>query len=102
MQTIEHDGFEVDRCRDCHGIWFDLGESDFLRNVVAANAIDTGDPERGRETNLVDRYRCPRCGGGMMRRVDVRGEHVKYEECTSCRGTFFDAGEFATLVASQQ
>ena len=99
METVTHDGFEIDRCKLCRGIWFDLGESEFLRYEDAARSIDTGNPEKGSETNDIDRYRCPRCGGGMMRRVDLRGKHVKYEECSSCRGTFFDAGEFADLVA---
>ncbi len=46
----------------------------------------------------VDRYRCPRCAGGMLRRVDPKQTHIRYEECTSCRGTFFDAGEFTDLI----
>ncbi len=46
----------------------------------------------------VDRYRCPRCAGGMLRRVDPKQTQIRYEECTSCRGTFFDAGEFTDLI----
>jgi Zn-finger nucleic acid-binding protein len=50
------------------------------------------------KTNEIDRYRCPRCDGGMLRRVDPKHSQIQYEECTSCRGSFFDAGEFAELV----
>lgn len=95
METLEYEGVEVDRCKNCKGIWFDVGETHPLRKGNAAAAIDTGDPLKGKQTNQIDRYRCPRCDGGMMRMVDPQRAHIKYEECTSCRGSFFDAGEFA-------
>ncbi len=98
METIVYEGVEVDRCRSCQGIWFDAGESDWLRHEDAAAVIDTGDPAAGMKTNEIDRYRCPRCDGGMLRRVDPKHPQIRYEECTSCRGSFFDAGEFAELV----
>jgi Zn-finger nucleic acid-binding protein len=34
----------------------------------------------------------------MMRKTDPKKKQIQYEECTSCRGTFFDAGEFTDLV----
>ena len=100
METLEYEGIEVDRCKICKGIWFDIGESDWLRDNSAAATIDTGDPQIGKQSNEIDRYRCPRCGGGMMRRIDPQQKHIQYEECTSCRGTFFDAGEFSDLTQS--
>ncbi|HSM30372.1 MAG TPA: MFS transporter, partial [Woeseiaceae bacterium] len=70
MEQVEYEGTEVDRCTICHGIWFDVGEIDILKNKQAAAAIDTGDKKTGRESNAVDRYDCPRCGGAMVRVVD--------------------------------
>ena len=32
MEAIEYEGIEVDRCKICQGIWFDAGESDWLRH----------------------------------------------------------------------
>ena len=98
MEAVEFEGVEVDRCKECKGIWFDVGESDWLLGKDAAEAIDTGDPEIGKQTNQIDSYRCPRCNGGMIRRTDPKQSNIKYEECTSCRGLFFDAGEFTDLV----
>lgn len=98
MQAVEFEGVEVDRCDQCHGIWFDVGESDWLFGEDAAAALDTGDPDVGKNTNQIVRYRCPRCDGGMMRRTDHRHSKIEYEECTSCRGSFFDAGEFTELI----
>ena len=102
MDALEYEGIEVDRCRSCHGIWFDAGESHWLRHEEAASAIDTGDPAMGREHNETKSYRCPRCDGGMMRHVDLEKTHIHFEECTSCRGSFFDAGEFAALLQDRK
>jgi PAT family beta-lactamase induction signal transducer AmpG len=98
MMTLTIDGAEIDRCSDCHGLWFDAGEVDKLRNREAAAAIDVGDPAVGKARNLIDHYRCPRCGGEMNRLVDPQQTHIWYEECEDCHGAYFDAGEFKDLT----
>jgi PAT family beta-lactamase induction signal transducer AmpG len=98
MEQVDYEGVEIDRCKYCKGIWFDVGESDALRRKDAAGAIDTGSARKGRQTNQTNRYPCPRCGGGMMRTNDPKQTHIHFEECTSCRGSFFDAGEFTDLA----
>ncbi len=97
MEQVAYDGTEIDRCIYCKGIWFDAGEREALQNKTAAAAIDTGSPRLGKQTNKIDRYRCPRCSGAMVRMVDAQQTHIWYEECSSCRGSFFDAGEFTDL-----
>ncbi len=98
MEQVDYDGVEIDRCKYCKGIWFDVGESDALRSKDAASEIDIGSARKGRQTNKTNRYPCPRCGGGMMRTNDPKQTHIHFEECTSCRGSFFDAGEFTDLA----
>jgi len=98
MESLDIDGIEIDRCTECHGLWFDPGEMEMLRNRKAATAIDIGDPERGKVQNTIDRYRCPRCGGSMARMVDPTQTHIWYEQCGSCHGSYFDAGEFSDLA----
>jgi PAT family beta-lactamase induction signal transducer AmpG len=98
MEPLDVDGIEIDRCTACHGLWFDPGEMEMLRNKKAAAAIDIGDPGRGKVQNTIDRYRCPRCGGSMARMVDPTQPHIWYEQCGSCHGSYFDAGEFSDLV----
>jgi len=102
MQAADFEGVEVDRCGNCKGIWFDAGERDWLFGEDAARALDTGDPEVGKQTNQIVRYRCPRCAGGMLRQQDRRYLEIQYEECTSCRGSFFDAGEFTDLIRNSK
>ena len=96
-EWVVYEGTEIDRCTYCKGIWFDAGEREALSNKQAAAALDTGSKRVGKQTNEIDHYRCPRCSGGMLRMVDPKQSHIWYEECSSCRGSFFDAGEFTDL-----
>jgi PAT family beta-lactamase induction signal transducer AmpG len=97
MEPIHHDGLVVDRCASCLGLWFDDGEVGRLRTKAAAKAIDTGSARIGRAHDAVHDYRCPRCGGHMIRRVDPQQPHIGFEECSACHGSYFDAGEFSDL-----
>lgn len=98
MELLEVDGVQVDRCLACQGLWFDAGEVDRLRDKAVAAALDVGDAETGRTHNSVDHYRCPRCGGQMLRMVDPKQPHIWYEQCGECYGSYFDAGEFLDLA----
>ncbi len=98
MQQIMIDGTEVDRCTSCHGIWFDDGELSKLGNKKAAAALDIGDIKTGKKQNKIEQYRCPRCAGAMNQLVDPAQTHIWFEQCDSCRGSFFDAGELTDLA----
>ena len=98
MQQIMIDNIEVDRCSACHGLWFDDGELSKLRNKEAAAALDIGDVKTGKKQNEIEHYRCPRCAGAMNRMVDPEQTHIWFEQCDSCRGSFFDAGELTDLA----
>jgi len=98
MQQIMIDDMEIDRCSSCHGLWFDDGELSKLRNKEAAAALDIGDVVTGKKQNEIEHYRCPRCAGQMNRLVDPQQTHIWFEQCDSCRGSFFDAGELTDLA----
>ena len=98
MDVYEVDGVQIDRCSGCHGLWFDAGEVDKLRSRNVAAALDIGDSSTGRSHNTIDHYRCPRCGGHMLRMVDPQQSHIWYEQCSECHGSYFDAGEFLDLA----
>lgn len=98
MEQVEYEGVEIDRCNYCKGIWFDAGEREALRDSEAAIAVDSGAAKVGKEANTFDNYSCPRCSGVMVRVVDWHQTHIWYEECSSCSGSFFDAGEFVDLT----
>jgi PAT family beta-lactamase induction signal transducer AmpG len=97
MEQIDYEGTEIDRCTICSGIWFDVGEIDILRDKQAAAAIDTGDAKLGKQSNTMDNYQCPRCSGAMVKVVDPKQSHIWYETCSSCHGSYLDAGELRDL-----
>ncbi len=97
MDQLEIEGIVIDRCSSCNGIWFDEGEVEALSNKEDAAAIDIGSARVGKQQNIIDHYRCPRCGGEMENQVDARQRHIWYETCKDCKGSFFDAGEFRDL-----
>jgi PAT family beta-lactamase induction signal transducer AmpG len=98
MEQVMIDDTEVDRCTSCHGLWFDDGELGKLRSKEAAAVLDIGDIKTGKAQNRIENYRCPRCAGPMNRLVDPNQTHIWFEQCDSCRGSFFDAGELTDLV----
>jgi PAT family beta-lactamase induction signal transducer AmpG len=97
MEPIDYEGTEVDRCTICQGIWFDAGEIEILKDKKAAAAIDVGDKKIGKQSNTIDHYDCPRCGGAMVRVVDPVQTHIWYETCSGCSGSYLDAGELRDL-----
>ncbi len=97
MEQIDYEGTEIDRCTICKGIWFDAGEIEIMKYEQAAAIIDTGDAKVGKESNKLDRYQCPRCSGAMVRVVDPKQTHIWYETCSSCKGSYLDAGELLDL-----
>jgi Zn-finger nucleic acid-binding protein len=97
MEQIDYEGTEIDRCIICHGIWFDAGEIEVLKDKQAAAAIDTGDAKVGKRSNTMDNYQCPRCSGAMAKVVDPEQTHIWYETCSSCNGSYLDAGELRDL-----
>jgi len=98
MVPIEVETFEVDRCAQCEGIWFDAGELDWLAQREVAEVVDTGDSSTGSEMNAVTEIDCPRCSRPMKHVSDEYKPDIHYEICIYCEGAFLDAGEFRDLA----
>ncbi len=52
MEKVEFEKIEVDRCKDCQGIWFDILEHEDLKKIQGSEAINVGDPEKGARFNI--------------------------------------------------
>jgi Zn-finger nucleic acid-binding protein len=98
MEQIDYEGVEIDRCRNCKGLWFDAGEIEVLSTKNAAAALDTGDVATGMQHNAIQDYECPRCSDTMKPTVDARQPHISFETCNACHGSFLDAGELRDLA----
>jgi len=100
MEVIIFQGIEIDRCKRCHGLWFDRMEKEQLKNLQGAGDIDVGADQEGEEYNELVFVECPKCFT-MLDQVEIEDPYVKYEICPSCHGSFFDAGEFRDYVATK-
>jgi Zn-finger nucleic acid-binding protein len=97
MVTVLFEGIEVDRCVDCHGLWFDRFEREKLLKRRDSEAIDNGDAQLGSEFDRVNSILCPHCGSRMTPMVALGRPRIYFEQCPLCAGSFFDAGEFRHL-----
>ncbi len=83
----------IDRCTNCKGMWFDIGEAEALKEKWMSDHVDTGDPDLGRKHNKIRDVNCPRCGKQMAKLLDPVQTHIEYEACEE-HGMYLDAGEF--------
>lgn len=94
MRTTQYKEIEYDQCKSCGGLWFDALEAEELVEIPGAVDIDTGDMKQGAELNKKRNIDCPNCNLRMVQVRDREQPHIQLEACSSCHGTFFDAGEF--------
>ncbi|MDK9790048.1 zf-TFIIB domain-containing protein [Vibrio sp. D431a] len=88
---------DLERCSGCKGLWLDYHEIEDLKPI--ADAIDIGCEGVGKTLNNVDRISCPICpNNNLLRMVDPKQPHIWYESCPTCKGRFYDAGEFKDLA----
>lgn len=96
--TVVHD-VEVDRCRQCAGVWFDADE---LGRLLALDAGELKPLTRGGEHPAANALvaACPRDGERLLRVTSTRDRGVTLDMCPVCRGLWLDGGEFARLAAA--
>jgi Zn-finger nucleic acid-binding protein len=96
MLEVTHGEIVIDRCTNCHGLWFDEDEAHHLRKLEDSHVLDTGDPVEGWKMDSRADINCPRCGKEMEKTADSKQKHIWYEICHD-HGMFLDAGEFKDL-----
>ena len=97
FETITYADIQVERCLGCQGLWFDMLEKEDLVKIEGSESIDIGNDQVGEEYSNLRNIKCPHCTVKMIPMVDKDQHDIKYESCTVCYGTFFDAGEFRDL-----
>ncbi|MDB9313192.1 zf-TFIIB domain-containing protein [Spirulina sp. CS-785/01] len=95
IEQVDYANIEIDRCQDCHGLWFDGQEAEKLKEIDGSEILDDGNPDLGyyysrNRTHIA----CPRCGTKMKRMLDIDRYSIWYEKCPNCQGMWLDAGEF--------
>jgi Zn-finger nucleic acid-binding protein len=93
MEQVRHEDITIDRCTNCHGLWFDGDEAQRLKNLPGAEVLDTGNTKEGRKYDVQGDIRCPHCNKPMEKSAHWKQTHIWYEVCRD-HGIFMDAGEF--------
>ncbi|WP_013322577.1 zf-TFIIB domain-containing protein [Gloeothece verrucosa] len=95
LESLIFDNIEIDRCRQCAGLWFDSLEAEKLKAIQGSETLDLGDPAvNSRFDRVLQEIKCPKCRGKMLRMLDIDLYTIWYEKCTKCHGVWLDAGEF--------
>lgn len=102
MDTVNQDGedeLRIDRCQNCHGLYFDqLTQSD-LALIEGKVNLDSGDDEVGAEYDDMVYVDCPKCDRIMDQRKIEEPVAIRFEHCPTCYSTFLDAGEFRQYLS---
>jgi len=93
MTEITHGEIAIDRCSNCHGLWFDADEAHQLKQLPGSHVVDDGHAETGVVWDSHAEIDCPHCGKRMEQSSDAKQKHIWYEICPE-HGMFMDAGEF--------
>ena len=91
----------IDRCPDCHGLWFDAGE---LRQVLRSEGmksrlLSAGSPQAGKSSSEPSARQCPRCDRALQQ-LELGG--VTVDVCVGCSGVWLDEGELLKLVGAER
>ncbi|MHC4996598.1 MAG: zf-TFIIB domain-containing protein [Planctomycetota bacterium] len=85
---------EVDRCPQCHGVWFDAGE---LHDLIEVADEKVRVPRGASDA----RAYCPRCDGNLMRFYYPQ-TYVQIEACKHCSGIWIDKDELREIYMVRQ
>ena len=106
LNTVEHDGVQVEVCSSCKGEWLRAGElekivehHDEVFTPAEIASLDAVNQEVFTNENLDhDELNCPQCANARM-------EHFNYgdtsgiilHKCTECDGIWMDKGELTKV-----
>lgn len=98
MQVVAAGDLQADRCLACGGVWLDAREKEILLATPgAARTVDTRTNAPRPRATSAEPLKCPRDNSQLIVMSDPAQPHVRYESCTVCGGSFFDAGELKDL-----
>jgi len=99
MEEVRYGGGDrgINRCTECHGLFFTDVDLLRLKNTYKAEVLDLGSSKVGKEHNKVEDIECPVCNVQMNKVHDEGQTHIWYESCPDCNAVYFDAGELTDL-----
>jgi uncharacterized protein len=96
LERVNIGTLQVERCTNCHGLWFDVLEWDDARGREETARLDRSDVEviQSNDANRIVIH-CPKCETTPLTRLEIPTHPgLQIDKCSRCYGAFFDAGEF--------
>jgi len=93
-RRVRGQGFTVDLCSQCRGIWFDGGE---LRQAIPKAEKRPAVPPHAVRLEAL----CPRCDKPLYA-FPYPQTRITIEMCRKCKGLWLDGGEFAAIRQARQ
>lgn len=94
VSVLSEEGFPLDYCIACFGIWFDKGEVAQHFDLEADVPNLKGALETARKTGLS----CPRCSAELEEFQFDATSNLLLDRCSGCEGIWFDFHETEKLV----
>ena len=101
MTNVLQEGAVVDRCGNCHGLYFDQLTQALLPDLMSQDAIDSGSDEMGAAYDEMVYVECPKCDKIMDQRLIEEPVRIRFELCPTCHSTFLDAGELREYLSPE-
>jgi Zn-finger nucleic acid-binding protein len=95
MREEKIEGFTIDRCPVCKGIYLDRGELEALLQKKLGPRVDQFAFTATSDAMDAVRGHCPRCDQAMGAVVGPEG--IRVDRCGKCGAVFLEQGELATL-----
>lgn len=92
--TLEFEGFEIDRCFKCDGVWLDSGELEGLIGPDAGNEYVKS--MKGSACSEIHR-KCPICSVKMSK-MTIGAKGIVLDICRD-HGIWFDSGELVKVLS---
>lgn len=91
---------EVDRCKQCRGIWCDHRE---LGELLTQSKWQLGKLIGSKDRQDLNRKKsqCPRDGTDLLRVCSADNPAVVLDSCPKCNGIWLDGGELDELLAGK-
>ena len=101
LEKINFDKVEVNRCTQCHGIWFNQDElrksKDEKDQYLKWLDIDLWKEGKKFQVSSSGKM-CPLCKETLYE-VRYGESDIKVDTCISCKGIWLDEGEFKKIIA---
>ena len=94
LQEVTYFGLELDKCKKCQGLWFDVNELDQMKAQLDETTrwIDIDLWKFANRANFnASEYDCPKCET-VMSELAFDNSHVTLEFCINCGGVWLDRG----------